>query len=69
MDLARQNGTADNPMRAALDLLDRGVCVWCETAPAGLTSYLCDSCRTQDPDGVMQKPLRPATVSAGDTAA
>ncbi len=69
MDLAKPNRTAVNPMRAALDLLDSGVCVWCESAPAALTSYLCDSCRTQDPDGMMRKPQRPVEVRAGDTAA
>jgi hypothetical protein len=69
MDVARPNGTSTNSMRAAIDLLDAGVCVWCEEAPAALTSYLCDSCRAQDPDGVMRKPARLAEVRAGDTAA
>ena len=69
MDLTNPNRTAVNPMRAALDLLDQGVCVWCETAPAATTSYLCESCRTQDPEGVMRKPLHPAAVRAADTAA
>jgi hypothetical protein len=69
MDLAKPNRTAANPMRAALDLLDQGVCVWCEAGPAGLSSYLCDSCRAQDPEGVMRKPAQRVEVSAGDTAA
>ena len=69
MDLSKPNGTVTNPMREALDLLDSGVCVWCESKPAALTSYLCDSCRTQDPEGVMRKPFQPAEVRAGDTAA
>lgn len=69
MDLAKPNGTSTNQMRDALDLLDSGVCVWCEQAPAALTSYLCDSCRAQDPDGVLRKPARLAEVAARDTAA
>ena len=69
MDVVKQNGTSTNSMRAAIDLLDAGVCVWCEEAPASLTSYLCDTCRTQDPDGVMRKPARLTEVRAGDTAA
>jgi len=37
-------------------LLASGLCVWCESAPAGEGSHLCRSCRLDDPDGVLTSP-------------
>jgi hypothetical protein len=45
-------------------LLEAGLCIWCESAPASEGSHLCRSCRVDDPDGVLaaQAPVAsPAT--------
>jgi hypothetical protein len=41
----------------AIAALDSGQCVWCEHKRAAMTSYLCDECRRQDPDGLLRKPV------------
>jgi hypothetical protein len=41
------------PFREAVGLIESGLCVWCESAPASEGSHLCRSCRVQDPDGVL----------------
>ena len=44
-------------MRAAMALIDSGSCVWCESAPAAATSYLCAGCSGQDTEGMLAKPF------------
>jgi len=43
-------GTAFHDARA---LAESGRCIWCETAPAAPSSYLCTDCSRSDPDGVL----------------
>jgi hypothetical protein len=45
-------------VQEAIASLDSGCCVWCERAPAAATSYLCGTCRTEDVDGLLRKPVR-----------
>ncbi|HSD01780.1 MAG TPA: hypothetical protein VLB81_05390 [Gaiellales bacterium] len=42
-------------------LLESGLCIWCESAPASEGSHLCRSCRAADPDGVLAPPSTVAT--------
>ncbi len=39
--------------RFAAELLDSGLCIRCERAPALAGSHLCAACRLEDPDGVL----------------
>lgn len=65
----------DNPsdghhsVQEAIASLDSGCCVWCEQAPAAATSYLCETCRTQDVDGFLRKPVRLRVLDSSDIAA
>ncbi len=53
----------------AIAALDSGQCVWCEHRPAAMTSYLCDDCRSEDPDGLLRKPVGLRLVDAAVVAA
>jgi len=60
-----------NPERPqhAFALLESDRCIWCEDEPKAATSHLCESCRVEDPDGLLRRPavLAPAvpiTVAA-----
>jgi hypothetical protein len=55
-------------MRAAMLLIDSGGCVWCESAPATTTSYLCSECSGQDTEGLLAKPFEAPACSAHRTA-
>ena len=56
-------------VQQAIAALDSGGCVWCEQAPAAATSYLCETCRTQDFDGLLRKPVRLRALDSEDVAA
>ena len=56
-------------MQKAIASLDSGCCVWCEQAPAAATSYLCVTCRTQDVDGLLLKPVSLRVLDSSDIAA
>jgi hypothetical protein len=56
-------------VQEAIASLDSGCCVWCEQAPAAPTSYLCGTCRTQDVDGLLRKPVRLRVLDSSDIAA
>jgi hypothetical protein len=56
-------------MQKAIASLDSGCCVWCAQAPAAATSYLCGTCRTQDVDGLLRKPVRLRVLDSSDIAA
>jgi hypothetical protein len=43
-------------MREAINLIDSGACIWCESAPAAAESYLCRDCSQSDPGGVLARP-------------
>lgn len=49
-----------SPFHEATLLLESGLCVWCESAPASDGSHLCRSCRADDPDGVLAPPTEVA---------
>lgn len=53
----------------AIASIDSGHCVWCRHAPAAATSYLCETCRTQDVDGLLRKPVRLRVLDNSDIAA
>ena len=53
----------------AIAALESGRCVWCEQAPAAATSYLCETCRTQDVDGLLRRPVRLRALHSDDVAA
>ena len=55
-------------MRAAMLLIDSGACVWCESAPATTTSYLCSDCGGQDSEGLLAKPFEAPACSTHRTA-
>jgi hypothetical protein len=55
-------------MRAAFNLIDSGSCVWCESAPATATSYLCAECSGNDAEGMLAKPFEAPTYGAQQTA-
>jgi hypothetical protein len=65
----------DNPsdhhhsLREAIASLDSGCCVWCEQAPAAATSYLCGTCRPQDVDGLLRKPVTLRVMDSSGIAA
>ncbi len=46
---------ADNLVSAVKSLLDNDLCVWCETATALPTSFLCRDCVQNDPGAVLAK--------------
>ena len=50
-------------MREAIDLIDSGGCIWCESAPAAAESYLCRDCSQSDPGGVLARPHRTVLVA------
>ena len=56
-------------VQQAIAALDSGGCVWCEQAPAAATSYLCETCRTQDVDGLLRRPVRLRALHSDDVAA
>ena len=56
-------------VQQAIAALDSGGCVWCEQGPAAATSYLCETCRTQDVDGLLRKPVRLRALDSDDVAA
>jgi hypothetical protein len=56
-------------VQQAIASLDSGCCVWCELAPAAATSHLCETCRTQDIDGLLRKPVRLRLLDSSDIAA
>jgi hypothetical protein len=56
-------------VQTAIATLDSGLCVWCEHAPAAMTSYLCESCRTQDVDGLLRKPVSLRVLHSSQAAA
>jgi hypothetical protein len=56
-------------VQEAIASLDSGCCVWCERAAAAATSYLCETCRTQDVDGLLRKPVRLRVLDSSDIAA
>ena len=49
-------------------LIDSGSCVWCESAPATTTSYLCSDCGGQDSEGLLAKPFEAPACSTHRTA-
>ena len=49
-------------------LIDSGSCVWCESAPATATSYLCSECGGQDSEGLLAKPFEAPACSTHRTA-
>ena len=55
-------------MRLAMLLIDSGSCVWCESAPASTTSYLCSECSGQDTEGLLAKPFAAPACSTHRTA-
>ncbi len=67
--MADQHGNHPHNIQAAIDALDSGICVWCDQAPAAVTSYLCDACRTQDVDGLLRKPVRLRVLDGAERAA
>jgi hypothetical protein len=56
-------------MREAIDLIDAGACVWCESAPAAAESYLCRGCSQSDPGGVLAKPQHRVLAAEGRDSA
>jgi hypothetical protein len=58
------------PLQHAYELLISDQCIWCEQAPKAATSHLCESCRAEDPDGLLGRPAqleltaRPGTRAA-----
>ncbi|MDX6521484.1 MAG: hypothetical protein QOJ31_246 [Gaiellales bacterium] len=56
-------------VQTAIATLDSGLCVWCEHAPAAMTSYLCESCRTQDVDGLLRRPVSLRVLHSSQAAA
>ncbi len=59
-DSAMSSASA-SPFHEATLLLESGLCIWCESAPASEGSHLCRSCRADDPDGVLGPPTAVAT--------
>jgi hypothetical protein len=55
-------------LSAAMALIDSGCCVWCESAPATTTSYLCSDCGGQDSEGLLAKPFEAPACSTHRTA-
>ena len=55
-------------LRAAMALIDSGSCVWCESAPATTTSYLCTDCSGADGEGLFAKPFEAPVSSVHRTA-
>jgi hypothetical protein len=51
-------------MADAARLIAGAVCVWCERRPKAVTSHLCDECRRDDPDGVLQRAFQPQAMPA-----
>jgi len=49
-----------SPFHEATLLLESGLCIWCESAPASEGSHVCRSCRADDPDGVLAPPAEVA---------
>jgi hypothetical protein len=47
-----------DPCARAAGLLEGDVCIWCEAAPKADTSHLCETCRVQDPEGVLRRPYQ-----------
>ena len=56
-------------VQKAIASLDSGQCVWCEQAPAAMTSYLCEECRSQDADGLLRKPVTLVVLDSDEAAA
>jgi hypothetical protein len=56
-------------VQTAIATLGSGLCVWCEQASAAMTSYLCDSCRVQDVDGLLRKPVSLRALDSSEAAA
>ncbi|MDX6548480.1 MAG: hypothetical protein QOG33_2030 [Gaiellales bacterium] len=56
-------------VHTAIATIDSGLCVWCEHAPAAMTSYLCESCRTQDVDGLLRRPVSLRALDSSEAAA
>ena len=67
--MTHQDGNHPHKVQAAIDALESGVCVWCDQAPAAVTSYLCDTCRIQDVDGLLRKPVRLRVLDSAERAA
>jgi hypothetical protein len=51
-----------------MTLIDSGSCIWCESAPAAATSYLCAECSGHDAEGMLAKPFEAPTHGAQQTA-
>jgi hypothetical protein len=66
--MSMQTAPNTSAMRAAMTLIDSGSCVWCESAPATATSYLCDECSSADSEGMLAKPFEAPTYGAQRTA-
>jgi len=56
-------------VQEAIASLDSGCCVWCEQVPSAATSYLCETCRPQDVDGLLRRPVGLLLVDSSDIAA
>jgi hypothetical protein len=56
-------------LHQAIASLDSGCCVWCGQAPSAATSYLCETCRSEDVDGLLRKPVRLRVLDSSDVAA
>ena len=56
-------------VQEAIAAIDSGHCVWCRHAPAATTSYLCETCRTQDVDGLPTQAGRLRVLDNSDIAA
>jgi hypothetical protein len=66
--MSMQTAPNTSAMRAAMNLIDSGSCVWCESAPATATSYLCAECSGNDAEGMLAKPFEAPTHGAQQTA-
>jgi hypothetical protein len=62
-------GDRHHRVQTAIATLDSGLCVWCEHTPAAMTSYLCESCRAQDGDGLLRKPVSLRALDSSEAAA
>ena len=63
------SGGRHQKVQSAIATLESGLCVWCEQAPAAMTSLLCDGCRRQDVDGLLRKPVSLRALGSSEAAA
>jgi len=63
------HGDRHHKVRDAFAALDSGRCVWCVQEPAAMTSYLCETCRGEDVDGLLRKPVTLRVLDSAEAAA